>query len=273
MPLSKFFLEGYKDYKNTEDEEKSVDLSKIPKDVLINAHIQLLNKGVPENQRYYTSNIGKASKDKVLEHIKKQKYSMKEFEKLVNELFTNKKEENKKGLAKRKQTAKEIEEMNKSNFNINMFISDKQKEIDEGLKKRKNKKKTYKESNIMKGRSDLKKKTNGKYEVETELNIKKGLEPKVQRALKKSVNEELTKGFKGGSINLDYSDSSSDEEKEVKKKVDINELRNYAKMLSHLLDHIEDPKEPIDKKDYKDVKKLIDNMEKVKKGRGRPRKH
>jgi len=141
--------------------------------------------------------------------------------------------------------------------------------------------KTYKESNIMKGRSDLKKKSNGKYEVETELNIKEGLEPKVKRALKKSIIDETNKkikgfkkpvgfGMRGGMIELD--DSSSSEEDEPKKKIDKKELMNYAKMLAHLLGHIEDPKEPIDKKDYRDAKKLIDDMEKVKgkgiKGRG-----
>jgi hypothetical protein len=57
--------------------------------------------------------------------------------------------------------------------------------------------KTYKEGNIMKGRSDLIKKGD-KYEVETELKIKKGLEPKVKKALKKSVIEELDKRMEGG---------------------------------------------------------------------------
>jgi hypothetical protein len=141
------------------------------------------------------------------------------------------------------------------------------------LKKHVKKSKTYEEGNIMKGRSDLKKKGD-KYEVETELNVRKGLEPKVKRALKKSVNEELERGFKGGSINLDYDDSSSsdEEEEKPKPKVDVKELKNYARMLSHLLEHIEDPKEKPDKKDYKDAKRLINNMEVVKKKRGRPRK-
>ena len=43
-------------------------------------------------------------------------------------------------------------------------------------------------------------------------------------------------------------------------------------MLHHLLSHIEDPKEPIDEKDYKDSKKIIEDMKVVKK-RGRPRKN
>jgi hypothetical protein len=154
------------------------------------------------------------------------------------------------------------------------FLDEGKNPLHELIKKRKNKPhKEYKEGNIMKGRSDLKKKGD-KYEVETELNVKKGLEPKVKRALKKSVNEELERGFKGGSINLDYSDSSSsdEEEEKPKPKVDVKELKNYARMLSHLLEHIEDPKEKPDKKDYKDAKKLIDNMEVVKRKRGRPKK-
>jgi uncharacterized protein YoxC len=133
----------------------------------------------------------------------------------------------------------------------------------------------------MKGRSDLKKKSNGKYEVETELNIRDNLDSKVKRALKKSIIDETNKkikgfkkpvgfGIKGGMIELD--DSSSSEEDEPKKKIDKKELMNYAKMLAHLLGHIEDPNEPVDKKDYRDAKKLIDDMGKVKgkgiKGRG-----
>jgi hypothetical protein len=138
-------------------------------------------------------------------------------------------------------------------------------------------KKKYIEGNIMKARSDLKKK-GSKYEVETELKVKEGLEPKVKRALKKSIIEETNKkikgfkkpvgfGIKGGMVELDDSSSSSEED-EPKKKIDKKELMNYAKMLAHLLGHIEDPNEPIDKKDYIDAKKLIDDMGKVKKGRG-----
>jgi len=72
--------------------------------------------------------------------------------------------------------------------------------------------KIYKEANIMKGRSDLKKKGD-KYTVDTEMNIKKGLDAKTKRALKKSVMEELNKQMKGGAIVLDL---SSDEEMDGK---------------------------------------------------------
>jgi hypothetical protein len=55
-------------------------------------------------------------------------------------------------------------------------------------------KKSYDEGEIMKGCSDLKKKGD-KYEVETELNIKEGLEPKVKLALIKSIIIELNNNF------------------------------------------------------------------------------
>jgi hypothetical protein len=183
-----------------------------------------------------------------------------------------------------------IEKLKKENSNKSKSKVSKNKAfevIEEDLKnygylfKSKKEPKTYKESNIMKGRSDLKKKGN-KYEVETELNIKNDLDSKVKRALKKSIIDETNKkikgfkkpvgfGIKGGMVELD--DSSSSEEDEPKKKIDKKELMNYAKMLAHLLGHIEDPNEPIDKKDYRDAKKLIDDMGKVKRGRGRPRKN
>jgi len=46
---------------------------------------------------------------------------------------------------------------------------------------------------IMTGKSELKKSKQGKYSVDTELNIKKGLEPKIKKALKKSIIEEAEK--------------------------------------------------------------------------------
>lgn len=124
-------------------------------------------------------------------------------------------------------------------------------------------KKTYKESNIMKGRSDLKKTKSGKMAVETELNVRKNLEPKVKRALKKSIIEEVNKKIKGGTINLDYS-SSSDEHKSDSES-DEEDTKEYSKMLSQLINHIKNKKEPIDKK------KIVDTI--VKKKRGRPRKN
>lgn len=67
--------------------------------------------------------------------------------------------------------------------------------------------KVAKPKNIMKGRSDL---IGNK--ITTELNVKKGLQPKVKRALKKSVIAELDnkmsgKGLRGRTISLSSSDS------------------------------------------------------------------
>lgn len=131
-------------------------------------------------------------------------------------------------------------------------------------------KKSHKIGEIMEAKSKIKK-INDKYEISTDMKVKKGLGPKGKKALKISVNKALDHEFKGGKINLDY---SSDEEpkKPTKKNIDVKELKNYAKILSHLLEHIEDPSEPIDKKDYKDAKQLINNMETVKR-RGRPIKN
>jgi hypothetical protein len=62
----------------------------------------------------------------------------------------------------------------------------------------------------MKGRADI----DGN-KITTELNVKKGLQPKVKRALKKSVIAELDnkmsgKGLRGRTISLSSSDSDSD---------------------------------------------------------------
>lgn len=76
--------------------------------------------------------------------------------------------------------------------------------------------KAIKEANIMKGRSDIKKNENGKFSVDTEINVKKGLAPKVKKALKKSVITELDKKISGSGvrkIELDYTSSESEDEK------------------------------------------------------------
>ena len=172
-----------------------------------------------------------------------------------------------------KPTKINVKKGNKAKNEESRKINAENKRLEEEFKKiskTSKKLKPYKDiGEIMRGHSELVNKK-GKLSVDTELNVKKGLEPKVQRALKKSVDKELEKGFKGGSINLDY---SSSEDENPKGNVNIRELKNYAKMLNHLLEHIEDPKEPIDYKDYRDAKGLIDNMKTVKRGRGRPRKN
>jgi hypothetical protein len=137
-------------------------------------------------------------------------------------------------------------------------------------------KKEYKEEEIMKGKSDLKK-VGDKYAVETELNIKKGLEPKVKRALKKSVDKELNKKISGSGVRKIKLDMSSDEEETPKKtrgrpkkgkgypfdddsSSDEEDLKEYSKILKHLLSHILDKNERTDPKDVKQAKELIDKI-------------
>ena len=126
---------------------------------------------------------------------------------------------------------------------------------------------------IMKGKSDLIKSKAGKYSVDTELKVKKDLNAKIKKALKQSILSEVDKKFKGlgvRNIDLDYSsddmhgmgyesDSSSDEE----------DTEEYSKILKHLVGHITDKKEKIDKTDAKQAKEIINRL--IKK-RGRPKK-
>lgn len=151
-------------------------------------------------------------------------------------------------------------------------------------------KKTYKERSLMKAKSELKK-SGDSYTVDTEMNVRKGLDAKVKKALKKSVEEELNKKISGSGIRKIDLDMSSDEEPKrrgrPKKKVeessseseeeepkrrgrpkkgkgieydsssDEDEIKTYGQMLKHLVSHIKDPKEPIDPKDYKQAIELI----------------
>lgn len=134
-------------------------------------------------------------------------------------------------------------------------------------------KKKYKESNLMKGRSDLKKKGD-KYTVDTELNIKKGLDGKVKKALKKSVIQELDKKIEGSGlkkIELDLSDDEKPKRRGRPKKgkgfdssSDEDEFDNYKKILTHLMEHILDKKEKVDIKDFNQAKLLIDKIKSLK---------
>ena len=45
-------------------------------------------------------------------------------------------------------------------------------------------------------------------------------------------------------------------------------LKNYDMLLKHLTSHIVDPREPIDPKDFRQSKLLINSIERVKQGRG-----
>lgn len=107
-------------------------------------------------------------------------------------------------------------------------------------------KKRGRPKNIMKGRAEL----DGN-KVSAELNIKKGLEPKVKRALKKSVIAELESKMKGGRIRtISLSDSESDSES------DDEEKQELKKVLKHLNSHIKDPNEKKDKRDLKQAKEI-----------------
>ncbi len=152
--------------------------------------------------------------------------------------------------------------------------------------KNKKPKRQYKESNIMKARSDLKKKGD-KYTVDTEMNVKEGLDGKTKRALKKSIEDEVKKKIKGfkkpvgfgvEKIVLDY--SSSEDEKPKKRgrpkkgkgledfddsSSDEDDIKEYGKILNHLIGHIKDPKEKIDPNDYKQAIELIKKIKSKKK--------
>jgi len=41
-------------------------------------------------------------------------------------------------------------------------------------------------------------------------------------------------------------------------------IKTYGSVLTHLLTHVKDPKEPIDKRDYKQSIKLINKIKKLK---------
>ena len=126
---------------------------------------------------------------------------------------------------------------------------------------------------VVDGKSKLVKSNAGKYSVETEINIKKDLNDKIKKALKQSILTELDNKMKGSGIRdieLDYSsddmygmgyeiDSSSDEE----------DTEEYSKILKHLVGHITDKKEKLDKLDAKQAKEIINKL--IKK-RGRPKK-
>lgn len=151
--------------------------------------------------------------------------------------------------------------------------------ITHDFEKPKKEKKTYKESNIMKARSDLKKKGD-KYTVDTEMNVRKGLDKKVKSALKKSVISQLDKSISGSGVEkivLDYSSSEDEKPKkrgrpkkgkgvhEDESSSDEEDIKEYGKILKHLIGHIKDPKEKIDKNDFKQAIELIKKIKDKKK--------
>jgi hypothetical protein len=129
--------------------------------------------------------------------------------------------------------------------------------------------KITKDKNIMKARSDIKNK-DGKISIDTEMNITKGLEPKVKRALKKSVIGELDKKIDGSGIrNIDFELSSDDEKpKKIKGKgvstTDNDNIKIFTKLLKHLVEHINNPDEKIDDKDIKQSIEIIRKIKDIK---------
>lgn len=99
---------------------------------------------------------------------------------------------------------KELKELN------NKAENEREKDFIKHMKKISGKT-SRKTGNIMKARSDIKKNGN-KYTVDTEVNIKKGIDDKIKRALKKSVNEEFDKKIKGSGVRKIVLDYSSDED-------------------------------------------------------------
>jgi len=94
---------------------------------------------------------------------------------------------------------------------------------------RRNKLRQY-EGNIMNAQSELKiDSLTGRYQVETEMNVKEGLDKKTKTALQKSIIEETKKRITGG--NLYYDDSSSSDEEEEKKEETKKKLEELKQKL------------------------------------------
>lgn len=134
-------------------------------------------------------------------------------------------------------------------------------------------------SNVLKARSDMTY-NDDKPVIKTDLKLRKGLKDKEKKAIKKDVIAKLNKQIEGGrfinqaaadafkgdmsgvgmSINLD---SDSDDEMEG------TGIKTYSNVLKHLIEHITDAKEPIDKRDFKQAKEIIDAIKNSKiKGKG-----
>jgi hypothetical protein len=213
------------------------------------------------------------------EAMEKQLMALKKFEpNKYNEIMglskpDTKNEELKKEIKEDKPKKINIKKGNKAKKQLEAELREKNIDIEKEHKKLlKEQKRLSTEKDlgeIMKGEAELLKKGK-KYSVDTKLDVKKGLNKTIKNALKKSVLAELEKAIEGSGI---YYDSSSSDSNDSDESIDKEELKNYSRVLKHLLTHIEDPKEEVDKKDYKDAKRLIDNMKKVKRGRGRPVKY
>lgn len=149
----------------------------------------------------------------------KSEYNIDEAEKKLKELIKEPKKINiKRGNKAKMENEKAIKdrelELEKEHYNV-LKTQDKlriEKDVGE----------------IMKGKSELIKKGK-KMSVETELDIKKGLQKKVKNALRKSIIDEIDKKLIGSGL---Y-DSSSDESS-----CSDDEDNKYTKIINHLLKKI-----------------------------------
>ena len=137
----------------------------------------------------YSDKIDKEMKNKILEGIESNKInSLNDIDKLISpkKEAKPKKINIKKGNKEKKADTMKIEEENKKAEKEYKKLSKESKRL-----------KPFKDvGEIMKGKSDLVN-NKGKLSVDTSLNIKKGLDEKIKRALKKSINAELERFFKG----------------------------------------------------------------------------
>ena len=240
------------------------------------------------------------------EAMEKQLMALKKFEpNKYNEIMglskpDTKNEELKKEIKEDKPKKINIKKGNKAKKQLEVELREKNIDIEKEHKKLlKEQKRLSTEKDlgeIMKGEAELLKKGK-KYSIDTKLDVKKGLNKTIKNALKKSVLAELEKAIEGSGIYYDSSssdsDSDNDEEDEIINKV--KKLNNISKeTLNNIKRNIQRKipfelniensdgeietisypnKNKADKKDYKDAKLLIDNMKKVKRGRGRPVKY
>jgi tRNA-dihydrouridine synthase len=138
--------------------------------------------------------------------------------------------------------------------------------IDRGVKKETKKTKQTK-GNVMKGRSDITVK-DGKRNITTELNIKKGLTPKEKSTLKKSIIDEFDVKIKGSGMKPEIILSSdSEDEKRPKRGGKLKPVNTLKDILKHLLEHIQDMNGEYDEDDYKHSKEIIDILKGVKKSK------
>ncbi len=181
--------------------------------------IDELNNLIVEAQQNYISSRGDKKYSKLME----------KYEAELNDVYNSNY-----GLKEKKEIKQKIEkpkkEIKQKKSQIN-YPDDEGKtdnedssEDEKPIKKSKGRpKKTYKQSNVMKARSDVVKK-GGKYTVDTDMNIRKGLDSKIMRALKKSIIDEVSSKMKGYGIRGGMIDEDEEEDEEDYKPVQPDPL-------------------------------------------------